>query len=122
MAQIDDYIFEINKTSFDKLQKKITFSFVQQKRLGNFDSFQSVGMYEESISIDGTLITKSQTQLKEFEDMAKKKLPVTMAFTNGTCITIIITDLETEQSKFLVDGSFLRQTYKISIGVINEND
>ena len=118
LAQIGDYIFEINDTNFDKLKRNINFNFTANKRLGNFDRWQSVGKYEETISIDGTLIAKSQNQLKDFELMARAKSPETMAFTNGTCLTVVILNLDIDQSTFLKDGAFLRQTYKINLGVV----
>ena len=90
LAQIGDFLFEIDKTSFSKLSRKVSFGFTSQKRLGNFDNWQDVGKYEETIDIDGTLIAKSQTQLKDFVTMARLKQPQTMAFTNGTCLTILI--------------------------------
>lgn len=120
LAQIGDYLFEVNDTSFNKLKRKVSFGFTAQKRLGNFDGWQGVGKYEETIDIDGTLIAKSQTQLKDFELMAREKQPVTMAFTNGTCLTVIILDLEAEQNTFLKDGAFLRQTYKIGLAVVGD--
>ena len=120
LAQIGDYLFEINQTNFDKLKRSINFNFTSTQRLGNFSSWQSVGKYEETINIDGTLIAKSQEQLKAFELMARDKKPLTMAFTNGTCLTVLILSLELDQSAFLKDGAFLRQTYKISLGVVGD--
>ena len=120
LAQIGDYIFEINDTNFDKLKRSINFNFTSSQRLGNFDSWQSVGKYEETIDIDGTLIAKSQTILKSFEYMAREKKPVTMVFSNGTCLTVIILDLKIDQSSFLKDGAFLKQTYKIKLGVVGD--
>ena len=52
--------------------------------------------------------------------MARDKKPLTMAFTNGTCLTVLILNLELDQSSFLKDGAFLRQTYKISLGVVGD--
>jgi len=120
LAQIGDYVFEINETNFEKLKRKVVFNFKQNNRLGNFSSWQGIGKYEETININGTLIAKSQTQLKDFELMAREKKPQTMAFTDGTCLTVLILDLEAEQSGFLKDGAFLRQTYKISLGVVGD--
>lgn len=120
LAQIGDYLFEINKTNFDKLKRSLNFNFTSTQRLGNFSSWQSVGKYEETINIDGTLIAKSQEQLKAFELMARDKKPLTMAFTNGTCLTVLILSLELDQSSFLKDGAFLRQIYKISLGVVGD--
>jgi phage protein U len=120
LAKIDEYTFEINKTSFEQIKRTIDFNFNSNKRLGNFDSWQNTGKYEEAIEINGILIAKSQNQLKSFELMARKKLPVTLAFTNGTCSTILILKIETEQSTFLKDGSFLKQTYKINLVVIGD--
>lgn len=120
LAQIGDYLFEINKTNFEKLKRSVTFNFTSTQRLGNFASWQSVGKYEETINIDGTLIAKSQEQLKTFELMARDKKPVTMAFTNGTCLTVVILSLQIDQSAFLKDGAFLKQVYKISLGVVGD--
>lgn len=116
LALIGDYKFEINKTNFEKLRRNISFGFTSSQRLGNFKKWQSVGKYEETIDIDGTLITKSQSQLKAFEYMAREKKPVTMIF-NGVSITVIILNLDTDQSLFLKDGAFLKQTYKIKLAV-----
>lgn len=120
LTQIGDFVFEINGTNFEKFKEKTSYKFSSQKRLGNFDSWQSVGKYEGKIDIAGTLIAKSQSQLRGFEIMAKKKEPQTMAFSNGTAKTVLILELETDKSSFLNDGAFLRQTYKINLVVVGD--
>lgn len=117
LAQIEDFIFEINDTAYDTLKRSISYKFSQTQRIGNFDDWQNVGKHEESIEIDGVLLAKSQEQLKAFEKMAEEKKTRTLAFSNGTCKTIIILNLELEQSNFLKDGAFLKQAFKISLAV-----
>lgn len=119
LALIGDFKFEINDTNIDKIKSTLNFNFKTNHRLGNFDGYQTTGMYEESIELDGVLIAKSQKQLLEFEAMAKAKLPVTFV-TDYVIQTVLIFNLEREKSNFLKDGAFIRQTYKIVLQVVGD--
>ena len=120
LAQIDEFTFDINDTAFDELKRTINFTFNHSQRLGNFDNWQSTGMYEETIELKGTLIAKSQKQLRDFELMARAKQPRILAFGDGTCKTILILTLELSRSSFLKDGAFLKQEFKIDLAVVGD--
>jgi len=122
LAQIGDYIFEINGTSFESLERTLSFKFATHERLGNFNLYQDIGKYEDSISIKGTLIVKKQSQLDNFETMATKKLPVTMVFVNGVAFSVLILEIKRVMNSFLKDGLFLKQTYTIALQVVNDDD
>jgi len=117
LGMIGDFKFEINKTNFEKIKKSLNIRFSAHQKLGNFDSFQKSGKYEENLEIEGTLIVKSQKQLKEFEDLAKLGEPLTF-ITDSSIKTILIFNIEAEQESFLDDGKFLRQSYKITLQVV----
>jgi phage protein U len=120
LAQIDDFIFDLNSingTNFENFKRTITYRFSSTQLLGNHDSHKPSGLHEESIEIKGTLIAKSQNQLKDFEKMAEEKLPRTLVFGDGTCKTILILGLELDRSSFLKDGAFIKQVFKIDIVV-----
>ncbi|MBD3842591.1 MAG: phage tail protein [Campylobacterales bacterium] len=117
LAQIEDFTFEVNDTAYDTLKRSINYRFSSMQRLGNFDDWQSVGKHEESIELNGVLIAKSQAQLDDFEKLAEAKVARTLAFSNGRCKTILILNLELEQSNFLKDGAFLKQGFKITLVV-----
>ena len=119
IALIDDFKFEINNTNIDKIKSTLNFNFTTNNRLGNFDNYQATGRFEEKLEIDGILIAKSQTQLKEFEDMAKLKQPVTFT-TDDIIKTVLIFNLEREKSNFLKDGAFVKQSYKIVLQVVGD--
>lgn len=119
---IGDFKFEINDTNFEKLKRLISFGFAKHTRVGNFDSYQAIGAYEEKIDIEGTLIVKSQSQLRDFELLGRAKKPVTYVLADGTAKTIIILDLEEDKSSFLRSGEFLKQVYKTSLQVVEDND
>ncbi|WP_294963843.1 phage tail protein [Sulfurimonas sp.] len=116
---IGDFKFEINDTNFEKLKKSLNIRFSAHQRLGNFDTYQKSGKHEENLEIAGTLIVKSQKQLKEFETMAKGGEPLTFV-TDSSIKTILIFNVEAEQESFLKDGKFLRQSYKIVLQVVGE--
>ncbi|WP_164967636.1 phage tail protein [Arcobacter sp. CECT 8985] len=122
LALIGDFKFDINTTNFEKLKRSISFGFVKHTRVGNFDSYQAIGEYEEKIDIEGTLIAKSQKQLRDFELLGRKKEPVTLVLPDGTAKTIIIMDLEEDKSSFLRSGEFLKQVYKTSLQVVEDNN
>lgn len=115
LAQIDDFTFEVNDTNFEKIKTVENFRFSTHQRLGNYDNWQSSGKSEETTEIEGTLIAKSQGQLNNFDLMARKQLPQTMAFGDGTCKTILILSTEKERTRFLKDGAFLKQKYKLTL-------
>jgi len=122
LALIGDFRFDINATNFEKLKRSISFGYVKHARVGNFDSYQAIGEYEEKIDIDGTLIVKSQSQLRDFELLGRNKKPVTLVLPDGTAKTIIIMDLEEDKSSFLQTGEFLKQVYKTTLQVVEDND
>jgi phage protein U len=111
---IGDFEFNVNDTSLDNIKTNLNFRFNAQQRLGNFDNYQSSGLYDKSFEIKGKLLAKSQSQLSNFEAMAKAKLPVTFV-TLDTVTTILILSLEIDKTNFLKDGAFLEQGYKIDM-------
>jgi len=114
-AKIGDFLFDLNDTNLDKIKRSLSFGYATNQRLGNFNSYQAIGAYEESVEFNGTLIAKSINQLKDFETMAKEKQEATLALGTGQVMTIIILNLDLERDSFLRDGAFLKQTYKISL-------
>ncbi len=117
LALIDDYEFNIDGTSFESLERNLSFKFATYERLGNFNTYQDIGKHEEDIVIKGTLIVKSQKQLDDFEIMAKRKKAVTLAMTNGTALTVLIMGMKIIRNTFLKDGLFLKQSYIINLQV-----
>lgn len=117
LAEIGNFKFEINETAYEKLSRSINYKFNSTQRLGSFDNWQSVGKYEETINLEGTLILKSQEQLKDFETMAKEK-KVQRFGTAKISKQVIILNLELDRSNFLNDGQFLKQSFKISMAVV----
>jgi len=118
LAQIGDFTFKVNDTAYDSFKRSIKYKYSTMQRIGTFDDYQSVGKYEESIELNGILITKSQSQLDAFEKIAQDKKAKTLAFANGRCESVIITSLEMDRSSFLKDGAFLKQSFKIGLKVV----
>ncbi len=122
LAMIGDFEFTIDGTSFESFEKNLDLKFATHERLGNFNLYQNVGKYEEDINIKGTLVVKSQRQLDAFEVMAKRKEAVTLTLGNGTASTILIKNLRTIKDTFLKDGLFLKQSYTISLQVVQDDN
>lgn len=119
LALIDDLKFDIKDTSFEKIRRTLSYNFSTNQRLGNFNSYQSNGRHEEHLEITGTLIAKSQRQLKDFEAMAANKQPV-LFVTDGNVKTVLILSINEELSNFLNTGQFLKQTYTMTLQVVGD--
>ena len=120
LAIIGDFEFKVDATSFDELQSRITFNFATHENLGGFNTYQSVGKHEQSDTLNGNLIAKSQKQLNDFESMAKDKEKQTIAFANGSAYSIIIMSIDKSKKNFLRSGEFLEQSYAIKLQVVGE--
>ena len=120
LAMIDFFYFDIDDTDYETLKSSTDFKYARHERLGNFDSFQAVGKYEESITIEGVLIVKKQQQLKEFELLGKMKTQHILTLPDGTCKSIVILNIETAKSNYLKSGEFLRQDYTLSLAVVGD--
>ncbi len=120
LAIIGDFEFKVNDTSFEEFQSKTTFNFATHENLGGFNTYQSIGKYEQTDTLKGKLIAKSQKQLNEFERMAKKKVKQTIAFSNGNAYSVLIFTIEKTKKNFLKSGEFLEQAYVIELQVVGE--
>ena len=119
LGMIGYFKFEINDTNFEKIKKSLNIRFSAHQRLGNFDTYQKSGKYERCFEIEGTLIVKSQKQLKEFESLAEAGEPLTFV-TSSSVDTILIFNIDEDRESFLNDGKFLRQSYKIVLQVVGK--
>lgn len=118
LAMIDDFEFDVHKTSLDDIDSKIEYSFATHQNLAGFDTYQNTGKHEEQITIKGTLICKSQRQLEQFEKIAARKKEVTLAFSSGKAFDILIFGINKKRNNFLNTGEFLKQDYDIALRVV----
>lgn len=120
LLMIGNFKFEVNETDFDEYKSKLTFGYVTHENFGSYNSYQATGKFEQEDSLKGTLICKSQTQLKAFEDMGKRMEAQTLASSNGEAYSVLIFSVEKTKSNFLKSGEFLRQSYSINLQRIGE--
>lgn len=118
LAIIGNFDFKVDDTSFDEFESRVSFGWATFENLGGFNTYQSVGKYEEQLLLKGVLICKSQNQLTEFENMAKQKKQQTLAFSNGKAYQILIFGINKTKKNFLRTGEFLEQSYQIDLQVV----
>ena len=118
LAMIDDFEFDVKNTNYDEFSSSLSFSYASHENLGGFNTYQNTGMYEEQITLKGTLICKSQRQLDDFEKIGKNKRAITLAFSNGKAFDILILNLNKKRDNFLNTGEFLKQDYDINLQII----
>ena len=120
LCMIGDFQFRVNDTSYDQFTSSTDYPFVENERIGDYNSYQSVGKEEQTDSISGELIAKSINALVEFENLAAKKEEQTIAFSTGVAYTVIIRRITKTRSSFLRDGAFLKQSYQIELKKVGQ--
>ena len=115
LCLIGNFEFKVDKTAFDTFSTSIEYPFVTFNKIGDYDSYQSVGKEQQKDTISGVLIAKSIRILDDFEKLAAKKQPITMAFSTGVAYTVLIFSVKKTKNLFLNDGTFLKQSYTIEL-------
>jgi phage protein U len=115
LCLIGDFQFTVDGTSYDSFTSNITYPFATNERIGDYDSYQSVGKEEQKDSIAGVLIAKSMRALDDFEKMAAKKEAVTIAFSTGAAYSVLIFSISKTKNLFLKDGAYVKQSYSIEL-------
>ena len=115
LCSLGDFVFEIGGVEFEKLNRQLKFNFAKRDRVGANPTYQSIKGYEESFTIDGKLIAKSNSSLKKLEDIAKKKLPVRLTLGSGESLMVLIDSIGEARSMFLKDGHYVKNDFKVQL-------
>ncbi len=115
LCDLGGFLFEIGEVEFEKLNRSLKFNFAKIERIGNNPTYQAIKGYEESFSLEGKLIAKSNSSLKKLEDIAKKKLPVRLTLGSGESLMVLIDSIGEARSMFLKDGHYVKNDFKIAL-------
>ncbi len=115
ILKIATFVFNLNDTDIDSIQHQLSFGWNRQQRVGNHQHTQRDGLWSESINFAGKLVMKSVSSLNDFEEIAKKQLPVRITFGTGESYQVTIDSLSRTKSGFLKDGKYRYQEYSISL-------
>lgn len=115
LCNLGGFTFEIGKVDFEKINKNLKFHFAKRERIGTNPTFQAIKGYEEEFDISGKLIKKSNSSLKNLEDIAKKKKPVRLTLGSGESLMVIIESISEARDMFLKDGHYVKSDFKIKL-------
>ena len=118
LCQLEDFIFESDGVNLENIKRSLSFDFETTKLINDHDVWSATGKFSQSITLGGKLVAKSNGALLPLEEIAKKKEPITLAFESGKALTVVILDIETDQSLFSKNGSFLKQDFQVKLGVV----
>ncbi len=118
LCALDDFLFETNSTDLTNIKRHFSYGFKKAELINAHDDWQATGKYSQSIVLAGKLIKKSNQALDNLEAIAARKNPVTLAFDDGRALTVLINDINTDQSSFLSNGAFLKQEFEVSLEVV----
>jgi len=104
--------------NLESIKRSFAFDFETTKLINDHDVWAATGRFSQTMTIGGKLIAKGNHALLALEDLAKKKQVVTLAFESGKALSVVITAIELDQSLFLSNGSFLKQDFQVTLGVI----
>jgi phage protein U len=113
LAKIDEFSFEMNKTTFDQFQNSLKFDFAKQSSLVGFSSYQAIGKWSQSLNLSGIAFLNNNA-IDDIENIAKLKKPVLLT-TPKHMFNIIILDIQETQKDFYIDGTFFELGYTIKL-------
>ncbi len=118
LCAIDSFMFESGGVDLSNIKRSFKFDFENAKLINAHDDWQATNKFSQEIALAGKLINKSNFALFDLEKIAQKKQPVTLSFENGKALTVLVLAIETDQSLFLKNGTFLKQDFEVKLGVI----
>ncbi len=119
LCSLGDFTFESQGVNLSNIKRQSTFNFASNKLINNFDDWQATGRYEQAITLSGKLIHYDNSALDNLHLMAEKKEPVTLAFDDGRASSVLIQEVNTDESHFLKNGKFLKQDFEVSLVVVH---
>lgn len=119
LCGLDDFAFESSGVNLQNIQRQSVYRYANHELIKAHDEWQAVGQYERTITLSGILVRYPNSALDDLHRLAERKKPVTLAFDDGRAATVIIQEINTDQSLFLPDGKFLKQDFDVLLGVVN---
>ena len=121
ICALDDFLFESMRVNVSDIKQQSSYPFASHQPIDDFAIWQATGKHKKNITLHSKLIQQSNAVLDDLHHLAEQKQPVTLAFEDGRALTVLITDIDTEQSDFLSDGKFLKQDFEVKLEVVYGN-
>lgn len=125
MLSLGNFEFSLKTAPFDQLRRSTTYSWPKQDRIRQWAGRQWTGPSDESISLDGTIITADDTfgkapgafQMDTIRSMAEMGVPYELFDGGGHQYGLwVIESVEDTGSIFVEEGRPRKQTFAISLG------
>jgi len=116
MGMIDDFVFEMGKSGFDRLNEQLAFEWSRQERLYNHPILMKKGKSSHKLDVGGTLILQQTTALDRLTKIAEEKRPVTFVLHDHTRVMrVVITSITIDRDVLLDTGAEVRKKFKMSL-------
>ena len=119
LCSLGSFVFESGGVDLANIKRNIKYGFENSKLINAHDDWQATDKFSETRTLSGTLVKKHNYILDDLEKIAQKKQPVTLALDDGRAFSVLILEINTDQSSFLKNGAFLKQDFEIQLGVIH---
>ncbi len=123
MAMIGDFMFSLDKKSFDTLSHSKEYSFAEIPKVNYYTGEQSVGKDIEELSITGTILTTKGglDPLARLFAIADLKQSVPFIYGYGKVMgDFKITKIKEDLSLFLDDGISVRVGFNVELKRVRE--
>ena len=114
LGKINDFAFIMNENHFKQLEDVYNFDFAEHKRLNAPSVYQDVNAYKHTLSLKGLLVQRPMQTLEPLIELAKTKQPARFT-TLKHDFFVIIKSIRRGADKFNKDGSFMVQSFDISL-------
>lgn len=115
-GMIGDYVFEMNKNSYQRLKESYSFGWSKKERLYNHPVFMKKNKSSHSIDIEGTLILQKVYELDPLIALAKEKTPVTFVTLDyARVFKVVILSINIDKDIFLETGAEIRKKFSMKM-------
>jgi len=114
LAKLDSFPFIMNESHFKQLEETFTYHFAEHKQLGHDSTFHDVNGRSHHLTLRGLLVQRPMGTIDPLIAIADRKKPVRLT-TKTDDYYVLIKNIRRGKDKFNNDGSYMVQTFDITL-------
>lgn len=118
LAKLDSFPFKMFESHFKQINEVFTWHFAEQKQIGHDSTYHDVNGRTHTLTLKGLLVQHKTRTLDPLIKIADRKKPVRLTTVNDDYY-VLIKSLNRGKDKFNPDGSFMVQTFDITLQRVN---
>jgi phage protein U len=112
----EEFLFEMNEVSYQRMKEVYTFGWSKKERLNNSPIYMKKGKSSHSIELEGLLVLKKTYALDPLLEMAEQKVPLTFVTLDfARVFRVVIMSISIDKDIFLESGAEVRKKFRMQL-------